>query len=172
MATTGAPGNLPLIDDNSEMEDFDAFFNGIATALNSALSTLYERVSTESQTGLAELATQAEVNTGTDTTRIVTPSKLRNSVNLPFATAAGSVGAINIAAGVETATAITFPAGRFSVAPIVTTQHSPFRDVSSWATNITKDGFTLYRGNMNVGARNSVTAQWIAVQMTSGAAAG
>jgi len=39
MATTGAPANIPLFDDNSVMTPIQAPFNAIATALNNYLKT-------------------------------------------------------------------------------------------------------------------------------------
>jgi hypothetical protein len=42
---------------------------------------LHNRTATTSRRGIAELATQAEVDTGTDTTRIVTPATLKSVTN-------------------------------------------------------------------------------------------
>lgn len=76
----------------------------------------------------------------------------------PFAFAAGKVG------GYSTGATVTFPSGRFSVAPIVTVAIEG--DASTaYITNLTATGFTAY------GSAGQYF-HWIAVQMTSSSAAG
>jgi hypothetical protein len=57
-----------------------------ATAASAAFDAL-KQAATESSTGVAELATQAETNTGTDDARIVTPLKLKTGFNTLLSTA-------------------------------------------------------------------------------------
>jgi hypothetical protein len=54
--------------------------NNLSDVANAATSfNNIKQQATESVTGVAEIATQAEVNTGTDDTKIITPDKLANS---------------------------------------------------------------------------------------------
>jgi len=96
----------------------------------------------------------------------VTPATLKNAEHLPFAMAAGSV-----TAGVSWAT-VTLPAGRFTVAPLVTAQmiSGAGADLGAAAmvTSVSASSFILRKG----GAGSEVRHEWIAVQMTEGSAAG
>jgi len=83
----------------------------------------------------------------------------------PFAMAAGR------ATGLTNAnyTTITFPAGRFTFAPMVTaTGDSLGTAAAFYTTSVTTSSFGLAS---SAGTTN-VNAYWIAVQMTSGAGAG
>lgn len=80
--------------------------------------------------------------------------------SLPFAMAAGQV-----YGGNELIT-IAFPAGRFTVAPILTATADAGGTLSIY-TNVTTAGFQWYHG----GAYND-TLRWIAVQMTPTSATG
>lgn len=88
---------------------------------------------------------------------------------VPFAMAANST---FFNTGVTSAT-VTLPAGRFTQAPMITTSATPTGNVAffSLVYNITTTSFTqyLYGGSYTGG---TVSAYWIAVQMTSGAAGG
>lgn len=74
------------------------------------------QVATSTVQGIIELATAAEVTTGTDTTRAVTPATIKNHIGVPFAQAGGLVAAAAIAAGASQITTVTFPA-YFTYAP-------------------------------------------------------
>lgn len=69
---------------------------------------------TESRRGLIEIATQAEVDAGTDTTLAVTPSTLKSSLELPLPWVGNGSSAMSIAstgwAGVPGATRLEWPA--------------------------------------------------------------
>lgn len=83
--------------------------NAAITAHNNDLSAHY--AATESQRGFVELASQSEVNTGTDTARAVTPAGLANRTATE--TRAGVVElatTVEAAAGADTTRAVT-PAG-------------------------------------------------------------
>jgi len=127
-----------------------------------------DQVSAASTTarGTAKIATQSEVDAGEDTLSYVTPATLKNAEHLPFAMAAGSV-----TAGVSWAT-VTLPAGRFTVAPLVTAQmiSGAGADLGAAAmvTSVSASSFILRKG----GAGSEVRHEWIAVQMTEGSAAG
>lgn len=123
------------------------------------------RTATTSRTGIAELATQAEVNTGTDTTRIVTPSTMKGATWLPTATAAGAVTQSSVPDSSYVDTTVTFPSGRFSAAPTVVVGQwdSGGLNVFVSAYGVTATGFTLRR--RIVGASQNVGASWVAVQI-------
>lgn len=122
----------------------------------------------ETAQGAAERATQAEVNTGTDTTRYVSPATLRNDANLPYAMAAGT--ASGVAVGDVT---VTFPAGRFSVAPrLVVTNRKTGAALVPVVNSLTATSFAVRWFNIQPVAQEANTFDWQAVQMTSGAASG
>jgi hypothetical protein len=96
----------------------------------------------------------------------------------PFATASGTVtasGANGPANGwyYTNSTTITLPAGRFTVAPIVTATSA----FSGGLTNVgindspSTSSFSVYV-NRNNGSANGAIVNWTAIQMTSGAASG
>ncbi|WXW92759.1 minor tail protein [Microbacterium phage TukTuk] len=122
----------------------------------------------ETAQGASERATQAEVNTGTDTTRYVSPATLRNDANLPYAMAAGT--AAGVASGDVT---VTFPAGRFTVAPrLSVTNRKAGAALVPIVNSLTATSFTVRWFNIQPVAQESNTFDWQAVQMTSGAASG
>ncbi|WNO26442.1 minor tail protein [Microbacterium phage BabyDaisy] len=122
----------------------------------------------ETAQGAVERATQAEVNTGTDTTRYVSPATLRNDANLPYAMAAGT--ASGVAVGDVT---VTFPAGRFSVAPrLVVTNRKAGAALVPIVNSLSATSFAIRWFNIQPGAQEANTFDWQAVQMTSGAASG
>lgn len=96
-----------------------------------------------------------------------------NHEHSPYGISFGSVAATNVGAGATVTTAVTFPSGRFTQAPrvIVGQAGSDIRDCTVGSTSITTSGFTLWRGSMSTVTR-SVKADWVAGQMTSGAASG
>lgn len=74
------------------------------------------------------------------------------------------------AAGSSTSQAITFPAGRFTVAPIVTVTTSRSR-INVGVSSVTTTGATLLLENWSTGAEpNSVVLYWQALQMGAAAA--
>lgn len=94
----------------------------------------------------------------------------------PYAMAAGSVG-ISLAAAAFGSATVTFPASRFTVAPIVMITQTSLPASSGTLipklTGTSTSGFTAYA---YTGAGNTVTTsatfQWIAVQMTAATAEG
>jgi hypothetical protein len=105
------------------------------------------------------------------------PNQIVNVVSgvsrpVSFAMSAGS-GTTN-GSGVLT---VTFPASRFTQAPLITATVSSTSGslyVTTLAhTSVTTTGATIFSGNSTNGAtRASVPLNWMAVQMTSGAASG
>jgi hypothetical protein len=108
-------------------------------------------------------------NGGTGTTSL---SAFKESTGLPYAMAAGSV-SITPVANTPTSAAITFPAGRFTVPPIVTVTASstvPGSNVMEVsAASVTATGALIYIYRTNI---SNTTVYWSAVQMTSTSAAG
>lgn len=149
------------------------YSNGTQVSLNGHTHTGAEvSAATETARGTVERATQAEVNAGTDTSRYVSPSGLRNRNYAPYAMAAGR----NTIPASETT--ITFPAGRFSQPPIVTaTKEGLNNGGSAWP--IISDGpnaptttsFKVRFFNVS-GVATSGLLRWQAVQMTSTSANG
>ncbi len=99
----------------------------------------------------------------------------------PFAQAAGIVGGFSAgsqAPGTGSASSVTFPAGRFSLAPIVsaTLQGGPggTGNLTTRAVGVTATGFDLYVYNAGASAAtySGLSVGWSAVQMKSSAAAG
>jgi len=85
---------------------------------------------------------------------------------IPYRMAAGSV-------SVTQSASVTFPASRFSVAPIVTaTLVSSTASTSATVGSVTASGFTVYAWAGTAAGNAGRTANWQAIQMTSGAAAG
>lgn len=123
---------------------------------------------TDTTAGIVQLATQAEVDAGTVTDRAVTPKTLRNAIYSPHADAAGSVNT-----GATGTTAVSFPAGKFSVPPIVpqpsVTGHPNV--CVAFVTGITAAGFSVQVFTL-AGAQVAATVNWTAVQMRATSAAG
>lgn len=92
---------------------------------------------------------------------------------LPFATAAGNVG-VAVSASPTGSQAVSFPSGRFLVAPIVVVSVRDGTNVwVATASGISVTGFTAnVRHVDNVNATGTVNVQWHAIQMTSTTAAG
>ena len=64
-----------------------------------------------------------------------------------------------------------FPAGRFSVAPVVIVNTDQTRLVAV-AADVSTSGFNLYMTNLSAGSSSTGQLRWIAEQMTSTAATG
>ncbi|WZB38627.1 minor tail protein [Microbacterium phage Johnathan] len=158
-ALTGKPTTFPPATHGHALTD--ANITGILPAAQLPAAT-------ETAQGASERATQAEVNTGTDTTRYVSPATLRNDSNLPYAMAAGT--ANGVASGDVT---VTFPAGRFSVTPrLVVTNRKATAALVPVVNAISATSFAIRWFNISPVAQEANTFDWQAVQMTSGAASG
>lgn len=126
---------------------------------------------TEAVAGIVERATQAEVNTGTDTTRYVSPATLRNADHKPYAMAAGRA-----AIGATPYTTVTLPVGRFTQAPRIVVMPAtsdsgnvliPWR----YSPADTATSFQVAMLTMSA-VWTAGTLDWEAVQMTSTNASG
>lgn len=97
-----------------------------------------------------------------------------NFDKLPYAFASGTASATTgalAADGSVGSITITFPSGRFSVAPIVNAWTTGTRYIAAVSAIGTASATVTVR-NVSAGAGNSETIYWNAVQMTSGTAAG
>lgn len=139
---------------------------GTATDKAVTPAALSSRTATETRTGLAELATQAEVDAG-DSTRIMTADKTRNAAWGAYAEARGQVTCA--ATGVTT---VTFPASRFSVAPNV--QATPVGNATVGIAHVSARTSTSFevRFYSFSGGQLAGTVDWFASQATAGSAAG
>jgi hypothetical protein len=87
--------------------------------------------------------------------------------------AAGTVSIGALAAGASSgAITVTFPSGRFTLAPRVTVSNVE----SDYATNCpylpSATGFSFYSRNVYSINSGATSGHWVAIQMTSGAASG
>lgn len=96
-----------------------------------------------------------------------------NFDKLPYAFAAGTATALTgaIADNTSTTVNVTFPASRFTVAPIINAWTSGQRYIAS-ATTIAAGSATITVRNVSGAAGSTETVYYQAVQMTSGTAAG
>ena len=105
---------------------------------------------------------------------VLTASDLNsNFTKLPFASAGFTyTNAATIAVNTTTTTAVAFPAGRFSVAPLVTVSSND-QMLTAYVSAITSGTATIGLRNNGSGtsAANAIVTGF-AVQMTSGTAAG
>lgn len=91
---------------------------------------------------------------------------------IPVATSQGTVSSRAVPSQGSVTVAVTFPAGRFTVPPIVVTGTTGnARDVTVSHDSVTTTGFNLYLGSLSTVSR-TFGATWRAMQMTTGAAAG
>lgn len=127
---------------------------------------------TETSRGVAEIATQAEANTGADDERYMTPKTVRERGYAPFAEAAGVVAQQSVAATASVAVTVTFPAGRFTQPPMVLPgKWGNARDTNVGVDNVTTSSCTV-RLESNSTVSRTIGAYWHAIQMTSGSGAG
>jgi hypothetical protein len=90
----------------------------------------------------------------------------------PYSMSAGNATAVGTGGTTASAT-VTFPVGRFSQAPIVTTSFTQGSIYFSNANAITSSGFTLIlRDRNDTAITGSFTTNWQALQMTSSSGAG
>ena len=90
------------------------------------------------------------------------------TASLPVAMATGTESGISLVAGQTQVTTVTFPAGRFSAAPVVTAaiDYAAATDLYTAVAAVTATGFTLRRGcGPDRPSADPVGAYWIAVQM-------
>lgn len=146
--------------------DFDAEFAAIATAIASKVDTT--DAASDSAAGIVELATSAEVTTGTDTARAVTPASLAGApgsnnigyLNIPqnaqtgnYTLVLGDAGKhIYHASGAGAGDTYTIPANSSVAFPIGTTITFVNLDSSSVSIAITTDTMTL-AGSTTTGTR-------------------
>ena len=126
---------------------------------------------TDTARGTVERATQAEVNTGTDTTRYVSPALLRNAVYQPFAMAAGRASVT-----ATPYTTVTLPVGRFTVTPriVVTPAFSQSGSVLvPWRNTAADTASSFQVAAISLASVWTVAElDWEAVQMTASNANG
>lgn len=118
--------------------------------------------------GIVELATQAEVDAGTDASKAVTPKQARDAIYSPHATASGTASVA--ASGLTT---VNFPAGRFTVPPNMD-QPAVIGGANvavAFISTVTATAFTV-RIFTIAGGQTSGTIHWTATQMRSGSASG
>lgn len=129
---------------------------------------------TESVAGLVERATAAEVNAGTDTTRYVSPARMRNATYRAWAEAAGRFiysSAVNNGTGVTLN--VTLPTGRFTDPPVVVPAvRNSSRLQAAIIAPETTTGFSVRLDNFSGGTAGASGVHWHAIQMTSGSAEG
>lgn len=132
------------------------------------------QVATVDAKGVIELATQAEVSTGTDSTRAVTPNALRNAAFMAYASAAGEYSSTaSIGTGTGRTTTITFPSGRFSKPPLVFITNSGSARLTTATLTVTATSVQVRQDNFSgANASGETGFQWFAIQMTSASAAG
>lgn len=92
--------------------------------------------------------------------QVLTASRMNELIRLPWAMSAGG------GYGGAVATTFTYPTGRFSVAPIII----PINAGTTWTPLVTANTSTSFTYQNSVGGNDTV--QWVAIQMTSSAAAG
>jgi hypothetical protein len=90
----------------------------------------------------------------------------------PFAMAANIATLGNVTNTVQNYASVIFPVGRFTQAPIITTNATDVSSLNTIAYASTTSGFSLYGFKWDAGTATTPTAYWIAVQMTSSSAGG
>lgn len=147
----------------------DYYSRGVKTSLVGHTHTGAEvAAATDADRGTVELATQAEVNAGTDTTRAVTPATLRGRPYEPHAVAGG------IAWSNSGYATVVYPVGRFSVPPVVhcTIQSTANNNVSvPWFNAQTASSFNVAVFTIG-GSITTGNVSWTATQMSSASAGG
>ena len=106
---------------------------------------------------------------GTD---LMVLGRVGSDVASPFATAAGAV-TVSVTSAVAGTASVSFPAGRFTVAPIVTVAPVGTTLWVAFASAITTSGFTATSRHIdNVSTSASPVVHWHAIQMTATSASG
>lgn len=92
---------------------------------------------------------------------------------IPYATAAGTAAGVTVASTAVSRVTVTFPAGRFSVTPIIVVgMLTDARDTNAYVETPTATNFVLCRGSNSTLSRANLAAYWTATQMTASSAAG
>ena len=166
-ATTAAAGISELATDAETQ-------TGTDTTRTITPSNLTARTATTARTGLAMLASVAEALAGTDAAKIITAAALLAVLDarVARATASGSVSVASATSGTGSNVTVTFPVGRFSVAPNVITGIGGSSRFNVASNSITTSGFTIRADNFTSATASSSTATWEATQMLAGAASG
>ncbi|MEJ6490693.1 hypothetical protein PQI23_13285 [Leucobacter sp. USCH14] len=93
-------------------------------------------------------------------------------ISAPYAISGGIVTQRSVAAGGVTRVTVTFPVGRFTVAPRVSvTVFGDARDTTVTVDSVTSDSCVVILGSMSIVAR-TIGAHWTAIQMTPNSANG
>lgn len=111
------------------------------------------------------MATQGQASAGTDARLSISPSTLRNVTYRPYSEAMGR-GVATPASGVAT---VTFPSGRFSVAPVITVTSTS--GAIPVVVSVSATSFTCRQAN-STGSQVAGVIDWRAAQMTSSTAGG
>ena len=97
---------------------------------------------------------------------------VQGSNGLPYRMAAGTISVSGGGTATGNAT-VTFPSGRFSVAPRVVASGSTNTNLMATSQGTTSTGTTIYMRHVdNTNWTTAQSAEWMAIQMTSGAASG
>jgi hypothetical protein len=139
----------------------------VATFSNEAARTAAITSPVEGQLTYLSDSNSFEAYDGSDWVRRIPASSY-------FAMAAGLVTVPGPSpSGPQTSVAVTFPASRFSVAPIVTTNNTSSINVMPSASSVTDTGFTMNLRHVdNTNFSLGQNTRYIAVQMTSTTAEG
>jgi hypothetical protein len=108
------------------------------------------------------------------TTTTTTVTGRINGTHYPWAVSANTVSVPGPSpSGPSSSVAVTFPSGRFSVAPVTTATNRSTINVMASTTSVTSSGFTMnVRHVDNTNFSLAQTCAWIAIQMSSGSAGG
>jgi hypothetical protein len=95
------------------------------------------------------------------------------SYPIPFSASAGNLASVSLTTGGSANTTVTFPASRFTQAPIVVANAAGVvaAQVVGYAAIPTTSSFILVRYNF-YGGTQDVSATWLALQMTAASGAG
>ena len=132
-------------------------------------------LATSSLAGLIEIASQTEINAGTNNSRAVTPLVLRNLVYRAWAEAAGSFETnTSLASEQFKDYSVVFPAGRFTVPPNVFFSSTSVRAGIAAEVTPTTTGMTVRVFNSSglSTVASGTMVRWHAIQMSPSAANG
>lgn len=181
------PHGLPVFDGTEKAGKLKAHYNAIVGALNNALDNIVTLVNSVSANANLRAGTGAQraaytstapdgfVWQDTDGEKYTWRKDGSQWVRLfvgHYAEHIGQTTSYSITPGGVRRVNIEFPAGRFSVPPIIITgTRDSARDVTASTESVTKDGFTLVLGNATNTSR-SAKGVWHAIQRTSTTAGG
>lgn len=175
MATT-SPDNIwtpDLGDEYALTVDLATMADTVQDAITSVRGYVDSEVG-DVEAQIPPFATQSAVDSGTSTQSVVSPATLRGANYAPWAMSAGFVSSTNlIGAGSGRTLTVSLPAGRFTQAPIVLVENAGSSRLTTAVINRTTTNFQVRQDNFSGGTASGQTGiMWVAVQMTSGAAAG